>query len=72
MVDIQVNDVILDEGRFYKVLDVHEQSRTMDLKCFNEPLIYRGVPIANAALEGVQVLKEVPGNVKFLSHKSCT
>lgn len=72
MVDIQVNDVILDDGRLYKVVDVHEQSKTMDLKCYNEPLIYRGVPIANASLDGVQVLKEVPSNVKFLSHKPCT
>lgn len=72
MVDIQVNDVIIDSGRVYKVVDVHEQSATMDLKCFNQPLTYRGVPIANLNQEGITILKELPENVKFLSPKPCT
>lgn len=72
MVDIQVNDVIVAEDRFYKVLLVHEQSNTMDLKCFNEPLIYKCVPISNLNQAGIQILKEVPQNVKFLFAKTCT
>lgn len=72
MVDIQVNDVIIDSGRVYKVIDVHEQSKTMDLKCYNEPYTYKAVPIANLNQEGVEILKELPANVKFLSPKTCT
>ena len=69
MVDIKVNDVIVDSGRMYIVINVDQDSRTMDVKCYNEPAVYRAVPIDNLDQEGVQVLNSVPENVKFLSSR---
>lgn len=69
MVDIKVNDVIVDSGRLYVVLDVDVDSQTMDVKCYNEPLVYRAVPIANLDEPGVEVLSTVPENIKFLPRR---
>lgn len=69
MVEIKINDIILDSGKFYKVLDVHKKSETMDLKCYNEPLIYKSVPISNLNQEGIQILDKIPENLRFMNCK---
>ena len=66
MVDIQVNDVIVDSGIMYVVTQVDLDSRTMDLKGYNQPIVYQAVPIDNLDQDGVEILKSVPENVTFL------
>ena len=70
MVDIQVNDVIVDSGIMYVVTYVDENSKTIDIKCCNQPCIYRAVPIDNLDQDDVKILKSVPENIKFLFRKS--
>lgn len=69
MVDIAVNDVILDSGQLYVVTYVDELSSTIDVKCYNRPLTYKAIPIANLSQPGVEILKSIPNNVKFLFGK---
>jgi hypothetical protein len=64
---VELNDIILESGVFYRVIHIDESSQTMDLKCFNQSMIIRCIPISNLKeIPDAVIMKEVPENIKFL------
>lgn len=59
-------DIILEGGSFYRVIFIDESKSTIDLKCYNRPLVYKCVPFSNLYDSEIQILKEIPKNVTFL------
>ena len=70
---VELNDIILADDVFYKVVYIDIVKNTMDLKCYNVPTITRGVPISNLReVENVSILKELPKNITFLRCEKLT
>lgn len=64
---VELNDIILESGVFYKVTYVDQDSQTMDLKCFNQSMVIRAVPISNLRkIPDAVIMKQIPENVIFL------
>ena len=66
MVNLIEGDILFEDGVFYQVMSVDYNSNTMDLKCYNQPLLYRSVPLRNLEGSSVEILKELPKNITFL------
>lgn len=59
-------DILLEGGTFYQVMTIASDKKTMDLKCYNSPLIFRCVPISNLYEVEFKLFKEIPENITFL------
>lgn len=64
---VELNDIILESGIFYKVIFIDEVSQTMDLKCFNQSMIIRAIPVSNLnEVRDAVIMKQLPDNLSFL------